>query len=178
MVRKVQVWMVREMLREMLLLFPLLSFRRKSWTPLWHVTHLAELYLVMLLPDSYFVIIIYRDFLKVGMPISTGITASVPYVSENSVYPLLDFIIVRVPTQRNHGPRKDLLYKIPFATAYLLALRRIALAFLFSSRRIFFARWAKLVDAILLSASAFLFSPLVLLCPLWVYPGGHPPDAP
>ncbi|GKG20204.1 hypothetical protein Tco_0380005 [Tanacetum coccineum] len=29
------------------------------------------------------------------MPISTGITASVPYVSENGVSPLLDLIIVR-----------------------------------------------------------------------------------
>nr|GEU74810.1 hypothetical protein [Tanacetum cinerariifolium] len=53
--------------------------------------------------------------LKVGMPISTGITASIPYVSENGVSPLLDLIIVR---------------------------------------------WAKLVGAILLSASAFLFAPL------------------
>ncbi|GKF90491.1 hypothetical protein Tco_0274192 [Tanacetum coccineum] len=33
--------------------------------------------------------------LKVGMPISTGITAFVPYVSENGVSPLLDLIIVR-----------------------------------------------------------------------------------
>ncbi|GJS77895.1 hypothetical protein Tco_0727776 [Tanacetum coccineum] len=33
--------------------------------------------------------------LKVGMPISTGITASVPYVSENGVSLLLDLIIVR-----------------------------------------------------------------------------------
>ncbi|GJX49751.1 hypothetical protein Tco_0276596 [Tanacetum coccineum] len=33
--------------------------------------------------------------LKVGMPISTGITASVPYVSENGVSSLLDLIIVR-----------------------------------------------------------------------------------
>nr|GEY43195.1 hypothetical protein [Tanacetum cinerariifolium] len=33
--------------------------------------------------------------LKVGMPISVGMTASVPYVSENSVYSLLDLIIVR-----------------------------------------------------------------------------------
>nr|GEY48437.1 reverse transcriptase domain-containing protein [Tanacetum cinerariifolium] len=32
--------------------------------------------------------------LKVVMPISIGITASVPYVSENGVSPLLDFIIV------------------------------------------------------------------------------------
>ncbi|GKC46111.1 hypothetical protein Tco_1063833 [Tanacetum coccineum] len=32
--------------------------------------------------------------LKVVMPISTGITASVPYVSENGVSPLLDLIIV------------------------------------------------------------------------------------
>ncbi|GJR55330.1 hypothetical protein Tco_1405851 [Tanacetum coccineum] len=53
--------------------------------------------------------------------------------------------------------------------AYRPALRRMALAFLFSSRRISSAssststcllRWAKLVDAILLSASTFLFSPL------------------
>ncbi|GKE08884.1 hypothetical protein Tco_1412435 [Tanacetum coccineum] len=29
------------------------------------------------------------------MPISAGMTASVPYVNENGVSPLLDFIIVR-----------------------------------------------------------------------------------
>ncbi|GKA12659.1 ribonuclease H-like domain-containing protein [Tanacetum coccineum] len=88
--------------------------------------------------------------------------------------------------------------QIPFVTAYLPALRRMALAFLFSSGRISsmryswigvihvcpsssttastsfssidfslssststcLLRWAKLVDAILLSASAFLLSPL------------------
>ncbi|GJS40779.1 hypothetical protein Tco_0565822 [Tanacetum coccineum] len=33
--------------------------------------------------------------LIVGMPISAGMTASVPYVNENGVSPLLDFIIVR-----------------------------------------------------------------------------------
>ncbi|GKC31531.1 hypothetical protein Tco_1038825, partial [Tanacetum coccineum] len=31
--------------------------------------------------------------LMVGMPISTGITASVPYVSENGVFTLLDLIM-------------------------------------------------------------------------------------
>nr|GEU38669.1 hypothetical protein [Tanacetum cinerariifolium] len=36
-----------------------------------------------------------RQVLKVGMLISSGITASVPYVSENGVSPLLDLIIVR-----------------------------------------------------------------------------------
>nr|GEU94748.1 hypothetical protein [Tanacetum cinerariifolium] len=35
------------------------------------------------------------DVLSVGMPISAGMTASVPYVNENMVSPLLDFIIVR-----------------------------------------------------------------------------------
>nr|GFD08722.1 hypothetical protein [Tanacetum cinerariifolium] len=33
--------------------------------------------------------------LKVGIPIFTGMTAFVPYVSENGVSPLLDLIIVR-----------------------------------------------------------------------------------
>nr|GEV60251.1 transposase (putative), gypsy type [Tanacetum cinerariifolium] len=101
-----------------------------------------------------------RLVLKVGMPISTGITAFVPYVSENGVYPLLDLIIVYGPTHRSYGPRKDLLYNIPFIMAYRPALWRMALVFPFSSGRISFVRWAKLVDAILLSASAFLFSPL------------------
>ncbi|GKB12756.1 hypothetical protein Tco_0846679 [Tanacetum coccineum] len=32
---------------------------------------------------------------SVGMPISAGMTASVPYVSKNGVSPLLDLIIVR-----------------------------------------------------------------------------------
>ncbi|GJW17867.1 hypothetical protein Tco_0025303, partial [Tanacetum coccineum] len=152
--------------------------------------------------------------LKVGMPISTRITAFIPYVSENDVSPLLDLIIeldfigtlregsgyvnplfikwpwrcdgcqlllwvpwhgamnlaaaalpyqfpsfaCSGPTHRNHGLRKDLLYSILFVTAYLLALRRMALAFFFSSGRISSVRCAKLVDAILLSAFAFMFS--------------------
>nr|GEY83311.1 hypothetical protein [Tanacetum cinerariifolium] len=95
--------------------------------------------------------------LKVGMPISTGITTSVPYASENGVS--------RGPTHHNYGLRKDLLYSVTFITAYRHALRCMALAFLFSSGRISsvstcLLMWAKLVDAILLSASAFLFSPL------------------
>ncbi|GKB63918.1 hypothetical protein Tco_0920104, partial [Tanacetum coccineum] len=156
--------------------------------------------------------------LKVRMPISIGITASVSYVSANGVSPLLDLIMFYLcqspiclnghgamiglgPTQRSHGLRKDFLYKIPFVTTYLPALRRIDLAFFFSSGRISSMRyswigvihvrpssstiasasfssidfslssststcllkWAKLVDAILLSASAFLFSPLASL---------------
>nr|GEW66120.1 hypothetical protein [Tanacetum cinerariifolium] len=74
--------------------------------------------------------------LKVGMPMSTGITSYVSYVSENGVSPLLDLIIVRGPTHHNHSPRKDLLYSISFVMTYLLALRRTTLAFLFSSGRI------------------------------------------
>ncbi|GJW67858.1 hypothetical protein Tco_0122282 [Tanacetum coccineum] len=42
-----------------------------------------------------------RRVLKVGMPISTGITACVPYVSENGVSPLLDLIIVRAIRERS-----------------------------------------------------------------------------
>nr|GEV70120.1 hypothetical protein [Tanacetum cinerariifolium] len=104
-------------------------------------------------------------FLKVGMPISTGITTFVPYASENGVSLLLYLIIVRGPTHRNYGLRKDLLYSVTFITAYRHALRCMAFAFLFSSGRISsvstcLLMWAKLVDAILLSASAFLFSPL------------------
>ncbi|GJT86916.1 hypothetical protein Tco_1068633 [Tanacetum coccineum] len=44
---------------------------------------------------SSFFIISISAVLKVGMPISTRITASVPYVSENGVSPLLYLIIVR-----------------------------------------------------------------------------------
>nr|GEU75859.1 ankyrin repeat family protein [Tanacetum cinerariifolium] len=58
------------------------------------------------------------------------------------------------PTQRSHGPRKDLLYSTSFVTTYQPTLRRTALAFFFSSERIPSARWEKLVDAILISASA------------------------
>nr|GFA01600.1 hypothetical protein [Tanacetum cinerariifolium] len=38
--------------------------------------------------------------LSVGMPISAEVTASFPYVNENEMSPLLDFIIVRVPSSR------------------------------------------------------------------------------
>ncbi|GKD39965.1 hypothetical protein Tco_1260172 [Tanacetum coccineum] len=112
--------------------------------------------------NSSFFIMSTFAVLKVRMPISIGITASVSYVSANGVSPLLDLIMVRGPTQRSHGWRKDFLFKIPFVIAYLPALRRIDLAFFFSSGRISSARWAKLVDVILLSAFAFLFSPLAL----------------
>nr|GEU49857.1 hypothetical protein [Tanacetum cinerariifolium] len=44
--------------------------------------------------DSSFLIISTFVVLKVGMPISTGITASASYVNENGVSPLLDLIIV------------------------------------------------------------------------------------
>nr|GFA19965.1 hypothetical protein [Tanacetum cinerariifolium] len=94
--------------------------------------------------DSSFFIMSTFAVLKVGMPISTRIIASVPYVSKNGVSSLLDLIIVRTS----------------FVITYLLALRRMALAFLFSSGRISFMRWAKLVYAILLSVSTFLLSPL------------------
>nr|GEW34319.1 reverse transcriptase domain-containing protein [Tanacetum cinerariifolium] len=57
------------------------------------------------------------DVLSVGMPISAGMTASVPYVNENEVSLLLDFIIVWVP----------------FIMANLHDLRLTALAFLISS---------------------------------------------
>ncbi|GJX92471.1 hypothetical protein Tco_0345797 [Tanacetum coccineum] len=75
------------------------------------------------------------------------------------------------PTHRSHGPRKDFLYSIPLMMAKRYDLRFIALAFFLSagkvsSVRIFLSihhhtpcllECAKLVDAILLSASAFLF---------------------
>nr|GEW27984.1 hypothetical protein [Tanacetum cinerariifolium] len=53
--------------------------------------------------------------------------------------------------------------RIPLTTAYRLDLRRMALAFSFSigsvsSMRTYLFGWAKLVDVILLTASAFLFS--------------------
>ncbi|GKD06230.1 hypothetical protein Tco_1181204 [Tanacetum coccineum] len=44
--------------------------------------------------SSFCTMFIY-DVLKVGMPISAGITASIPYVSENGVSSLLDLIMVR-----------------------------------------------------------------------------------
>nr|GEW86566.1 hypothetical protein [Tanacetum cinerariifolium] len=53
---------------------------------------------------SSFFIISTSTVLKVGMPISTGITASVPYVSENGVFPLLDFIIFPII----HQPSKEM----------------------------------------------------------------------
>nr|GEW44056.1 hypothetical protein [Tanacetum cinerariifolium] len=45
---------------------------------------------------SLFLIISTSTVLKVGMPISTGITASAPYVNENGVSPLLDLIMASV----------------------------------------------------------------------------------
>ncbi|GJU45710.1 hypothetical protein Tco_1202976, partial [Tanacetum coccineum] len=68
-------------------LLPLLNLKRKSWTLLRNMTHLAKLIL-----SCYSLTFL---FLKVGMPISIGITASVSYVSANGVSSLLDLIMVR-----------------------------------------------------------------------------------
>nr|GEU84025.1 RNA-directed DNA polymerase, eukaryota, reverse transcriptase zinc-binding domain protein [Tanacetum cinerariifolium] len=85
--------------------------------------------------------------LSVGMPISAGMTASVLYVNENGVSLLLDFIIVRVS----------------LITANRQDLRSIALAFFTSAGKVTststcLLKCAKLVEAILLRSSAFLFS--------------------
>nr|GEY51660.1 hypothetical protein [Tanacetum cinerariifolium] len=77
-------------------------------------------------------------------------------------------------TQRSHGLRKDFCYNTPFVMAYLPVMRRMALAFLFSSSIISFVRWAKLVDAILLSAFAFLLSPLASNLNLRAYVNSAP----
>nr|GEV31637.1 retrovirus-related Pol polyprotein from transposon TNT 1-94 [Tanacetum cinerariifolium] len=94
--------------------------------------------------------------LKVGMPISTGITASVPYVSENGVSSLLDLIIVRrMSFMRNSwiGVIHVRHYSTTASTSFS------SIEFSFSSfRSTCLIRWVKLVDAILLSASAFLFA--------------------
>ncbi|GJV88085.1 hypothetical protein Tco_1532023 [Tanacetum coccineum] len=102
--------------------------------------------------------------LSVGMPISAGMTASVSYVKENGVSPLLDFIIVRPLVNALDSLGMLLLLPlrlyawVPSITVNCHDLRLIALAFFTSAGRVHSARCAKLVEAILLSASAFLFS--------------------
>nr|GEX18559.1 hypothetical protein [Tanacetum cinerariifolium] len=110
--------------------------------------------------SSFFTMSI-SDVLKVGMPISTGITASVPRAFIPS--PELLFALFTKPL--DCGCLTEA--KTPLITAYLPDLLRTALAFSFSagsvssvssSTRTCLVRWAKMVDAILIKASAFLFS--------------------
>nr|GEU38448.1 putative reverse transcriptase domain-containing protein [Tanacetum cinerariifolium] len=127
---------------------------------------------------------------EVGMPISTGITAFVAYVSKNGVSPLLDLIIVRALI-----PSPKLLFTLPTRSPVTVATGCASIHLVkFTIRNLtlpgpsgkgpamsiphfqnghgdmmgvkFYCgflgtgRWEKLVDAILLSRSAFLFSSL------------------
>ncbi|GKA24660.1 hypothetical protein Tco_0710693 [Tanacetum coccineum] len=106
MVRRVVRKRFREMLKGMQPLLPKLYLKKKSWTLLWNVSwsnlcvydfgveYFPSL-LCSLLPGLLLALFYLPEVIKVGIPISTGITASVPYVSENGVSLLLDLIIVR-----------------------------------------------------------------------------------
>nr|GEY91778.1 hypothetical protein [Tanacetum cinerariifolium] len=95
--------------------------------------------------------------LQVSMPISTGITTSVLYVSENGVSPLLDLIIVRCA----HKRCKISSIQFLLLSSNCALIPSPKLLFVLSTKPLA-CRWAKLVDAILLRASAFLFSPRYL----------------
>ncbi|GJU86860.1 hypothetical protein Tco_1294406 [Tanacetum coccineum] len=99
----------------------------------------------------------------VGMPISVGITASVPYVSEKGVSPLLDLIMMRCAHRTTFRERSSyvnspfvewpwgrdwgqLLLQIsrdrtPLITANRCELRRTALALFTSAGRVSFVRY-------------------------------------
>ncbi|GKD36932.1 hypothetical protein Tco_1257139 [Tanacetum coccineum] len=102
------------------------------------------------LADTYLFALIFEWVISKLFPV-VGYYFS--WQAESAHYVELDFA-------RAFQERKDFLYKLSFIMAYLLALRRMALASFFPYGRIPSARWAKLVDVILLSAFAFLFSPL------------------
>nr|GEU51265.1 hypothetical protein [Tanacetum cinerariifolium] len=119
--------------------------------------------------------------LNVGMPISAGMTAFVPYVNENRVSPLLDFIMVRPLVCRclteakcwreSKSTDNDVARKIFELIAgngcYWFCFNPLCevvngyyqeFDFPSSSTNTCLLKCTKLVDAILLSASAFLFS--------------------
>nr|GEV45731.1 hypothetical protein [Tanacetum cinerariifolium] len=112
------------------------------------------------------------DVLSVGMPISVRITASVPYVNENGMSSLLDFIIVRPIVIGPQGFSHDGLcacihatrpFMVSLITTNRQDLRLIALAFFTFVGKVPFAstcllKCVKFVEAILLRASAVLFS--------------------
>nr|GEY67811.1 hypothetical protein [Tanacetum cinerariifolium] len=68
---------------------------------------------------SLFLTISTFAFLKVGMPISAGITASAPYVNENGVSPLLDLIMIedRLYFVRAHS-QSVRIYLVPWEGAF------------------------------------------------------------
>nr|GEZ84259.1 hypothetical protein [Tanacetum cinerariifolium] len=72
---------------------------RSELVPVFRMACLLSLFLQEIQADPQgFVILDYITFalLKVGMPISAGITASAPYVNENGFSPLLDLIMASV----------------------------------------------------------------------------------
>ncbi|GJT09209.1 hypothetical protein Tco_0843671 [Tanacetum coccineum] len=100
--------------------------------------------------------------LSVGMPISTGMTTSVPYVYENGVSLLLDFIMTAICSFYQAISLRMFNGSKVLADTY--DLRLTAIAFFTSAGRVSsvssstntcLLNCAKLVDAILLSASAF-----------------------
>ncbi|GJS66609.1 hypothetical protein Tco_0681173 [Tanacetum coccineum] len=86
--------MLREMVREMLLLSPQLNLKRRNRGRIAAYSLLSSKRSRLIPKASLFCTISTSAVLSVGMPISTGMTASVQYVSEKGVSPLLDLIIV------------------------------------------------------------------------------------
>nr|GEX52751.1 hypothetical protein [Tanacetum cinerariifolium] len=89
------------------------------------------------------------DVLNVGMPIYAGMIASVPYVSENGVSPLLDFIMVRVSYKRYS---KIGVIHVSSSSSTIANISTSLIDFSFnSSTNTCLLRCAKLMDTILLS---------------------------
>ncbi|GKC92957.1 hypothetical protein Tco_1158399, partial [Tanacetum coccineum] len=95
-----------------------------------------------------------------------------PWKTESAYYDpswisLITYSAWTGPTHRNHGSRNDLQYRTPLIKAYCLDFILIVCAFFVStgsvpsvstSTKTCLVKWEKLVEAILLSAYAFLFS--------------------
>nr|GEX16079.1 transposase (putative), gypsy type [Tanacetum cinerariifolium]GEX37462.1 transposase (putative), gypsy type [Tanacetum cinerariifolium] len=106
----------------------------------------------------------------VGMSISIGMTASVSYVNENRVSPLLDFIMDIVHLMWSYAPwpkeRVSFVRYLKIGVIYVSSsssttanTSTLLIDFsINSSTNTCLLKCAKLVDAILLSASSFLFS--------------------
>ncbi|GKD84762.1 hypothetical protein Tco_1355916, partial [Tanacetum coccineum] len=90
-------------------------------------------------PSSF--LLLTMEHLRDDIPISTGITASMPYVSENGLFSFHDMIMLACsgPTHLSHGLRNDFRYKVSSSMTYYLTLAFSRRAFPYYSGSVAFS---------------------------------------
>ncbi|GJR36105.1 hypothetical protein Tco_1211789 [Tanacetum coccineum] len=93
-------------------------------------------------PSSF--LLLTMEHLRDDITISTGITASMPYVSENGLFSFYDLIMLACsgPTHLIHGLRNDFRYKVPSSMTYCLTLAFSRCAFPYYSGSVAFSRYS------------------------------------